>query len=404
MKVLLVHDYGRPTGGAELQMLALRRGLRERGHDARLFASRASLVPGEFLADYDCFGTTHRVQKLVQVANPSARRQLARVLREFQPDVVHARMCLYQLSPLILPLLRDVPSLYQEATYKSICPVGTKLLPDRTPCTVSPGAVCLGNGCLNPVSFPMAMMQLGLWRRWKDAFDLTVVLSESMRSRIEADAPGPVEVVHNGVPERPMRPPLSGPPVVAYAGRLAKEKGMYTLLQAMQGVAAAVPEATLEIAGDGPLRAELEAAADRLGLGGRVRWLGHLPRAAMEKRFEQVWVQVVPSLWEEPFGNVTTEAMMRGTAVVASAVGAQPEIVADGETGFLVPPGDADALANALLPLVRDRSLAERMGRAGRERAFSHFSEDRCVERFLEIYERLIQQRATRREVVAVAG
>jgi glycosyltransferase involved in cell wall biosynthesis len=111
----------------------------------------------------------------------------------------------------------------------------------------------------------------------------------------------------------------------------------------------------------------------------------------LEQHFNTAWVQAAPSRWEEPFGNVATEAMMRGTAVVASAFGGLAEIVRNGETGFLVPPGEAAALAQALLRLVSDREAAERMGQAGRVVALTTFSQERVVERFVELYHRIYQ-------------
>ena len=390
MRILLLHDKGTATGGSEHQILALRCGLRERGHDARLLSSRATPVPGsEVLADYTCFGTDPPFQVLSQVANPSAYRTLRHVLRDFRPDVVHLRLFMWQLSPLVLPLLKDVPCLYQTSMYKPICPLGTKMLPDGRPCGDPAGPACLRNGCLSPQAWAPMMVQRRLWHRWSGVIGQVVALSTRMKERLEAEGVGPVEVVPNGVPERPRRPPLDGPPTVAYAGRLSQEKGIDVLLEALADVARTVPDVRLLIAGQGPEEKALRAMAQQLGVDGRVTWLGHLSRDAMEEHFEKAWAQAVPSRWEEPFGNVSTEAMMRGTAVVASAVGGQTDIVEDGVTGALVPPDSADALAAALRPLLQSRELAEQVGQAGRQRALALFSEDRCVENFLRIYERL---------------
>lgn len=389
MKILLVNDIGRPTGGAEFQMLALKRGLQERGHDVRLFSSRASLVEGELVADYSCFGSNSKLQVLSQTANLSAYWQLRRILSEFQPDVVHVRMFMWQLSPLILPLLKDIPCLYQTAVYKAICPAGTKVLPDGSPCKYDVGIACLKNGCLTPQTWAVLMVQYRLWQQWRSAFDLVVALSYGMKAQLETAGIESVEVVYNGVPVIPMRPELCNPPTVVYAGRLVPEKGIDILLRAFAQVLLKVPQAKLLIAGDGAEQANLQALCSELGVAKSVKWLGYLPQPEMEQQFEGAWVQVVPSLWAEPFGNVTTEAMMRGTAVIAAAVGAQPEIVADGETGFLVPPGDVEALAQKLAQLLEDRLLSEQMGRAGRDRALREFSEDKRNDRFLEIYKRL---------------
>ncbi|MBD2073818.1 glycosyltransferase family 4 protein [Phormidium sp. FACHB-592] len=389
MKILLLHDYSTATGGAELQMLSLRQGLRDRGHQVRLLASRAQMVKSPLLSDYTCFGTTSKLQVLSQVVNPSAYLTLQRALYNFQPDVVHVRMFMWQLSPLILPLLRDVPCLYQTAVYKAICPLGTKVLPNGRSCKFVAGVVCWRSGCLTAQSWLPLMLQRQLWQRWRHVFDRVVALSHGMKAKLEAEGISPVEVVHNGVPERPMRPALQGPPTAVFAGRLVPEKGVEVLLRAFAQVLPQVPQARLLIAGQGSEANFLQTLAAELGVSNSVNWLGHLPFAEMERHFEAAWVQVVPSQWEEPFGNVSTEAMMRGTAVIASAVGGQPEIVQDGVTGFLVPPGDVDALANPLLRLLWDRPLAEQMGQSGRQRALKHFSETQRTHRFIDIYQQI---------------
>jgi glycosyltransferase involved in cell wall biosynthesis len=396
MKILLLNDIGTATGGAELQMLSLRQGLRDRGHDVRLLTSQVVPVAGsELLADESCFGSSMRLQVLTQTINPSAYLTLRRILQGFQPDVVHVRIFMGQLSPLILPLLSNVPCLYQAAMYRAICPKGTKTLPNGAACDTVAGLACLHQRCLTPQSWAMLMVQRQLWLKWRHVFDRVVALSHGMKAKLEAEGISPVEVVYNGVPERPLRPALQDPPTTVFAGRLVPEKGVDVLLQAFAQILPQVPQARLLIAGQGSEANFLQTLAAELNVSYAVTWLGHRPRAEMEQQFEAAWVQVVPSQWEEPFGNVSTEAMMRGTAVIASAVGGQPEIVQDGITGFLVPPGSVDAIALPLLKLLRDRSLAEQMGQAGRQRALTHFSEDRRTDRFIEIYQQLQAKYAT---------
>ncbi|MFN9916358.1 MAG: glycosyltransferase family 4 protein, partial [Pirellulaceae bacterium] len=145
------------------------------------------------------------------------------------------------------------------------------------------------------------------------------------------------------------------------------------------------PEAQLLIAGEGKEKGNLRQLAEALKISQNVKFLGYLTRSELENAFNCAWVQVVPSIWDEPFGNVTTEAMMRGTAVIASAVGAQPEIIEEGVTGLLVPPNDEEALSTALLSILKERDLAEKMGQFGRKRAIERFSEDHRTEHFLEI-------------------
>jgi glycosyltransferase involved in cell wall biosynthesis len=137
----------------------------------------------------------------------------------------------------------------------------------------------------------------------------------------------------------------------------------------------------------------LEDTARRLRLGSAVTFLGHRPRDELETLLARAWVQAVPSRWEEPFGLVVAEAMMRGTAVVATDSGGPRELVREGSTGFRVPPGDAVALGRALLRVLRDRDLAERLGAEGRAVALTELTEDRAVDRFVALYERLQDHR-----------
>jgi len=389
MKILLINDYGGSFYGSEIQTLILRDGLKRRGYDVRFFASYARCGPGRSLADYECFGTTSRFQQLLQIANPWAFWTLRRVLADFQPDIVHVRMFLTQLSPLILLLLRDRPSLYHIILYEAICPLGTKMFPDGHHCRVPAGRVCYDNQCLPLRAMLPQMVRMMLWRRWHKAFNLMVANSEAVRHHFLAEVAKPVEVVLNGIPIRPSRPLLSFPPTVAFAGRLVREKGADVLVRAFARVVKELPDARLLLAGEGPERNHLKKLIANLNLSQSISMLGHLPHPELERKFSTAWVQAVPSLWEEPFGIVVAESMMRGTTVVASNSGGLTEIVKDGQTGILVPPGDDVALAEALVSLLRNRDLAEQMGRAGREVALTHFSETTFIDKFIRLYEML---------------
>jgi glycosyltransferase involved in cell wall biosynthesis len=231
-----------------------------------------------------------------------------------------------------------------------------------------------------------------LWRRWRGVFDVIVANSDALRERLAVEGIEPVKVIPNGVPVRAARGPLDNPPTVLYAGRLVPEKGVDVLVRAFAGVLRDVPEARLAIVGGGPAAAPLRRLVSELGMDDRVEMTGPLPHDVLERRFEGSWVQAVPSRWEEPFGIVAAEAMMRGTAVVASATGGLNEVVGDG-CGLLVPPGDVDALTSALVRVLAARELAESLGSAGRRRALERFSLPQFVEANLSLYRDLLAGR-----------
>jgi glycosyltransferase involved in cell wall biosynthesis len=129
------------------------------------------------------------------------------------------------------------------------------------------------------------------------------------------------------------------------------------------------------------MRAEIE----RLGLAGAVELLGKQPFEKLPDILNGADVLAVPSLWLEAFGQVTIEAMAAGVPVVTSDIGGSTEINVDGETGFVVPKGDAGALAEAITTLLKDEGRRERMGRAARQRAEENYSYDVLVNKFLDL-------------------
>jgi glycosyltransferase involved in cell wall biosynthesis len=194
------------------------------------------------------------------------------------------------------------------------------------------------------------------------------------------------EIVHYGISARDGVEPYAGSePRLLCVGRLIPVKGHLVLLRALAQARARVPELVLELAGQGPLGPALKSYARELGLTDAVRFLGFV--TPVQTAIEGASVVVVPSLGEG-FGMVALEAMERARPVIASAVGGLPEIVADGETGIVVPPGDAEALADAMVALASDLPRAAAMGEAGRRRAIESFTEDRSTSGIEALYRR----------------
>lgn len=392
MKVLLVNDYGTPTGGAELQSLRFRDLLRERAHEALLFTSNARRNGIAIDSDVTCFGTQGPGRRVLQAANPWAAAALHRLIKVFQPDVVHLRMFLSQLSPLILRELRDTPTLLHVVNYQLICPLNTKLLPDGNSCTYRAGAVCQTTGCISAAGRLRFAVQQRMWGAWSDAIDMVVANSRWTAARLAADGIHVDGHVTYGVKPLEPRPPLAPAPILAFVGRLFRKKGVDVLLRAMPRVREAVPNAQLRVVGQGPERKRLEELVEQLHLKDAVTMHGFVSRNEIPTLLRDAWLQVVPSVYEEPFGVVTIEAMMRGTALIATNTGGPSEVVREGETGFLVPSGNAEALAGAIIRVLRDRVLAERLGANAYAIACREFTESSSIDRVLTLYETTVSR------------
>lgn len=176
-------------------------------------------------------------------------------------------------------------------------------------------------------------------------------------------------------------PRAEGPAVMV--GRLSPEKDVATLLRAAAQIHREDPSFRLEIAGSGPCAEELQQAARESGLAEVVRFLGEVREVAGVLGRASLFVL---SSLTEGISLTLLEAMARGLPVVATRVGGNPEVVADGETGWLVPARDPAALAAAVLRLRRDPAVARRMGAAGRQRVETHFDSRRMVADYEQLY------------------
>ena len=385
----MLNDHAMAVGGAEVMVITLRDELRRRGHDVRIFASNAPVSPMPSVADYECHGTASAARGILQSANPWAAIALRRAMREFRPDVVHVTMFMTQLSPLVMPVIRGVPAVFHAVWYRYVCPTGTKMLPTYEQCHARAGTVCLTSGCVPLHDWVPLMAQHALVRRWHGVFGAVVAVSGAVRDRFVEAGVAVDDVIPAPIEPRDARPPLSGPPSVLFAGRLVHEKGGDVLLRAIARLLPQLPSVRLTCMGDGPARSELEMLRHTLGLDDVVDFRPHVDRAALESAADTAWVQVVPSVWAEPFGLVAAEAMMRGTAVVVSNSGGLPEVIGDHDAASLTPPRDDAALADALLALLCDRERCERAGAAARRSALERFSPSRVAEQFLGHYARL---------------
>jgi glycosyltransferase involved in cell wall biosynthesis len=174
--------------------------------------------------------------------------------------------------------------------------------------------------------------------------------------------------------------------VVLAAGRLSPEKGFDVLVEAAAAVLRQHPTAGFVLFGEGSELAKLETRVADLGLTSRFRMPGHT--ADLDRFLPWADVAVLPS-FTEGLPNVALEASAAGVPVVATAVGGTPEVVSDGETGFLVPSGQPDAIAERVSRLLADEGLRWKLGTAGRERMRREFSFEAQAERYAELFDRL---------------
>jgi glycosyltransferase involved in cell wall biosynthesis len=291
---------------------------------------------------------------------------LVRLLRRERPAVFHAHMsspvaCKWGLAAAVLARVPAVVGSVQVGAYE----------PDRS-----------------------SYLQLRALARGVDRY---LAVSREIAGELVEDLgwpAGKVEVLYNAVdveraavPAPPgLRAQLGGSetrPLVVTPARLNAQKGHDTLLEAV----AAVPEALFLLAGDGPERERLETQAAELGVAERVRFLGR--REDVPQLLAACDVFALPSLYEGS-SLAVLEAMAAGIAIVSSAIGGTEELIEDGRSGLLVPPGEAAALAAALRRALGDRQLREELAARARERVDAGLRREQNAERVAAVYRELL--------------
>jgi glycosyltransferase involved in cell wall biosynthesis len=360
----------RVLGGAENAMFMLLESLDRAAWQPTLLLDDAPGV--EPLAERaEALGVPVRRVAPLPLGLAGARRvpALARLLRRERPAVFHAHMsspvaCKWALAGAVLARVPAVLGTVQVGEYEP---------PDRA-ARWQLRALARGVGRYLAVSRAIAdelVERLG----WPAA-------------KIEASY-NAVDVDRAAVAAPPgLRERLGGSatrPLVLTPARLDAQKGHRVLLEA----AAEVPDACFLLAGEGPEREGLEAEARRLGLDDRVRFLGR--REDVPQLLAAADVFALPSLYEGS-SLAVLEAMAAGTPVVSSAIGGTDELVEDGRSGLLVPPGDSAALAAALRRLLADRELAEAMAARARERVDSGLRREQMAQRVTGVYDELLAE------------
>lgn len=413
MRILHVNKFLYRRGGAESYLLDVAEHQRAIGHDvwfwgmshpenteqvlAQHFASHVELDP----APSTVSGRVRMSARMVW--SPGSGRGLSAAIKHVRPDVVHFHNVYHQLSPSVVraTVRAGVPAVMTLHDYKLACP-SYQLLADGKPCTA-----CVDQGvwqaarvaCKDGSRAASTMLAAESWlhRRFRAYAGVDVFLCPSrflhdimIRAGVFPDR---MQVLPHFVEAdgAPINRGTGGP--VVFAGRLSPEKGVDTLIRA----APLLPDgARVTIAGDGPMRGELERLAADVAPG-RIAFLGRLAKTDLLREVSTATAMAVPSRWYENQPMTVLEALTSATPVVASNLGGIPELIRDGVDGRLIPPDDPVALASALAGLLVDPALAARYGAAGRTRILADFALDRHLRGLEDAYQAAARRRGPRR-------
>lgn len=378
MKIALVSPYDYPyPGGVTKHISALYDCFHRLGHEVKIIAAcsdNGDNVPDHvikvsgFIAPVPFSGSVARISLA-----PSIYRRVKRLLRQERFDVIH----IHEPMTLALPLV----VLHH--------------------CKVTPHAVIVGTFHAYRESSAGYNYGKPILQRFFQRLDGRIAVSKASRDYIAQYFPGDYVIIPNGIDAARFSDPSLAPIErfddgklnILFVGRLEKRKGFRHLLAAFSHVKKAVPEARLIVAGVYE-KADKEAFVScvRRHRLRDVRFVGFVSEEDLPRYYRTCDVFCAPSIGFESFGLVLLEAMAAGRPIVASDIAGYRTVVRNGEEGLLISPGDEEALATALISLLRDPVRRQRMGERGQVRAYA-YSWDRIAQQILDFYGELLEKK-----------
>jgi len=388
MRVLQVNKFLWQSGGPERYMAEVAELLEAQGHEVAFFAMQhprnpPSPLDRHFVSEISYRNTSfwYKLRTAARTVGKTvysleSKRKIQALLSEYRPDLAHLHVISRQISPSILPVLKrfGVPVVQTVHNAELVCPAAHLYVERRRQVCNR----CLDGGYYHAVvdrcvqgslaaSALMAAAQYAHRRTgiFERHIDLFIAPSRFLAEKLAEGGIPSEKIRHlpNFIDLRRFTPVNEMGRYALFLGRLSPEKGLLTLLEA----AALAREVPLMIVGEGPQREELQRLAERQDLR-HVTFAGYLDGEELLERIRQAAMVVLPSQCYENCPMVIYEAGAVGRPVVASRIGGIPELVEDGQTGFLVESGDAQRLADRMLQLYRAPELCRDMGHEGRRR------------------------------------
>ena len=387
MRILYVHnDYG-IWSGEEASAEGIVKLLTEKEHEVFWFrkSSRELLSNDSFLNKVSAFKSG--------IYNSKSASEIALKLDEIKPDIVQVQNIYPFISTSIFNPIkqRNIPVVMRCPNYRLFCPTGLFFHNGSIckKCTTTGRELwCVLKNCTGSAFKSTGYALRNSWSRItksiKKSVDIFIVQTEFQKEQF----------IKNGIPSNQIEilpGMVSNIDVssngqignsVSFVGRPSIEKGIDTFIEA----AKITPEINCSIAGECSTSEQYLSCSSK-----NVNWLGFLEGKDLFDMYRSSRFIVVPSNWYEGFPNVITIAMMMGRAVIASRLGGIPEIVEDGITGLLCEPNNPKDLSEKIKYLWDNPDLSKKMGEAGCKKALQEYSQEKCYERLMRIYEKAIE-------------
>lgn len=402
MRIIFINNYYYDRGGAERIFLDEISLLNSRGHCCAPFTRHHEK---NYPSEYSSFFAPEFQHKNIPFVSKGpaffkfiysfdTKKSFSKLISEFKPDIIHAHNIYGRITSSVIDIAKEkrIPVVMTLNDYKLICPECTMLCQGEvcSKCNGSHFIHCILNRCRNndlPTSAAYAIESYIINKlkklEWVSQFICPSHFIFNQHKEING-VKGKLLHIPHFVNASHYSPLYSPGKYILYAGRLSREKGIFTLLKAIDQL-----QTTLRIAGDGPLLKDIQSYITDHNIN-NVILEGHKSDAELRDLITNSAFIIVPSECCEAFGLAVLEAFACGKPVIGSDIGGLPELIKDHVTGLLFTPGDHQELKEKIIYLLQNPALNTKMGEAARKKTETDYSPNLHYERLLKLYSSLL--------------
>lgn len=406
MKILIVNKFLYRKGGDAISALDTGELLSSKGHDVMFWGmnhpSNLDYPYKKYFVPYVDYYNTRGINSRIKLAlnilySYEAKSKIEALIKKEKPDIVHLHNFAHQISPSILHAFKkyDIPVVMTMHDYKLVCPIYTMTLNGR-PCERCKDGKfyqCFINRCNDNSSVKsfINMVEMYLHHNILKIYDLVnILISPSVFLKLECEKMGlkkEVEYLPNFIDTKDFVPSsASTDSYIVYFGRLSKEKGLFTLIEALKQSAI-----NLKIVGDGPIKESL-AEKVKINSMNNVEFLGYKSGEELKGVIRRSKCIVLPSEWYENNPRSIMEGFALEKPAIGSRIGGIPELIKDGVTGFTFEPGNALDLRAKIQMLLNDPEKLNEMGKNARKFLEDKLNPENHYEKLMAIYQKVLNK------------
>lgn len=406
MKILHVHKYYYRRGGDAVVFLDTAKLMEQAGHQSAYFSmNHPSNMPSEYSRYFVSSVDLNNVQGYYRQMKTAARilysveakRKISTLVRDFKPDIAHLHNIGHQLSPSIIDALKSsgIPTVMTLHDYNLTCPAYTLIKADGELCEQCGGGRyyrvivnrCVKNSRLKSSLCAAEMYLHHTILKIYEKVDRFIspskfLITQTRKMGFTSD----ISYIPNFVNINEYAPAYDGAAdTILYFGRLSREKGVDTLIEAMQGLAAV----KLKIIGDGPLSDRLRRKVSEANMK-NVSFLGYLSGSNLTDEIKKALFIVIPSEWYENNPRSVLESFALGKAVLGARIGGIPELIEDGVTGMTFAAGDMAGLRQCIGSMTENAERTQEMGRKARILVENKYGSSQHYDALMKIYRSIL--------------